>query len=272
MVAGMRGKEMKTGILLLAYGAANAEAKTGLSGFEALCRSAFPRLTVRWAFTSETLRDRLARQRQKSDSTVKALMRFHYERFAAVAVQPLQLIPGKEYSDAAEAVRKTCAATGLRFSLGRPLLCGEESIPRAACALCECLPGARKEGDSVIFMAHGARHPAGALYAGLGAALASAAPRTHVAAMSSAPYLEDILPALPAGDVWLMPLLSVAGTHALRDMAGPGAQSWKSRIEASGRRCFPILRGMAEYPAVARLWLNNLAAAINALDEPPGGR
>ncbi|WP_300951933.1 sirohydrochlorin cobaltochelatase, partial [uncultured Desulfovibrio sp.] len=86
--------------------------------------------------------------------------------------------------------------------------------------------------------------------------------RVHVGTMGGAMALEYILPRLTSARVWLMPLLSVVGQHALRDMAGDGAQSWRSRIEARHRLCLPVLRGMAEYPGVAGIWLRHLETAV----------
>jgi sirohydrochlorin cobaltochelatase len=61
---------------------------------------------------------------------------------------------------------------------------------------------------------------------------------------------------------WLLPLLSVIGRHALRDLAGPEAQSWKSRFEAAGVACTPVLKGSAEYPGFIRIWLDHLELAL----------
>ena len=41
--------------------------------------------------------------------------------------------------------------------------------------------------------------------------------------------------------------------HARNDLAGAGAESWKSQLEAAGIGCIPELRGLGEYPAVASL-------------------
>ena len=63
--------------------------------------------------------------------------------------------------------------------------------------------------------------------------------------MSPPNELETIIPSLVSEVVWLMPLLSVVGKHAINDMAGSAADSWRSRIEAAGRRCNPVLKGIS---------------------------
>ena len=66
---------MKKAILLVAYGAGTVSGRDGLQNFESLCRARFPNLPLRWAFTSFKLRERIAYERQKSDSVRKALLR-----------------------------------------------------------------------------------------------------------------------------------------------------------------------------------------------------
>jgi sirohydrochlorin cobaltochelatase len=61
-----------------------------------------------------------------------------------------------------------------------------------------------------------------------------------------------------------LPLLSVIGRHALRDLAGPEEQSWKSRFEAAGVACTPVLKGSAEYSGFIQIWLDHLALALKA--------
>ena len=68
-------------ILLIAYGSCNAVGLAALRRFEERVRMRFPGRTVRWAYTSEHIRTRLASQvRAKSDSVTKALNRLILER------------------------------------------------------------------------------------------------------------------------------------------------------------------------------------------------
>ena len=89
--------------------------------------------------------------------------------------------------------------------------------------------------------------------------------RVHVGTMSGALELEALLPRLTSRRVWLMPLLSVVGRHTLEDMAGDAPDSWRSRIEAAGHTCAPVVRGTAEYRAFADIWLRHLEDAVTAL-------
>lgn len=251
-------------VLLVAYGSGNPTSRAGLAGFEARCRLRFPGLPVRWAFTSPIMRERLADQRRKSDSVVKALARLHFENRDAVAVQPLQVIAGREYEDVGQSIEFVAQEYGLRCTLGLPLLAAD--IGAVASALLSHLPPERKPDEDVLFMAHGASHAAGCMYSQLGSTLAALDNRIHIGVMSGSPSIDDILPGFVSSTVWLMPLLSSAGIHALRDMAGSHAHSWRSRIESQGRICNPVLTGLVEGESIANIWLNHLQKAVARLD------
>lgn len=257
---------MKKAILLAAYGASEPKSKDGLRHFEHLCRQEFPGWPARWAFTSALARERMASQRRKSDSLAKALMRLRFEGFEAVCVQPLQVIPGKEHCEARATVRKIAQTTGLLCRVGAPLMAVPEDVGRLSRALAANFPRERAPGEDIVLMGHGARHSSVSLYAELAENIARMDPRAHVGAMSGSPALEDILPELSSRRVWLLPLLSLVGRHALRDMAGDEESSWKSRIEACGHICQPALKGLAECDAMARIWLANLREAASELE------
>lgn len=282
---------MKRGVLLVAYGCGNIRGAAALRAVQAATEARF-HLPVRWAFTSETMRLRLASSRTKSDSVLKALKRMRYERYTHVAVQPLHLIPGMEYDGVAADCRVIAEEGRLNVSLGRPLLSsldpGDVSVAQAAATLLRHISPLRSADEPVVCMAHGSRHECDILYRRWGEAVRAQDPHIHVACMvgsgmvrpdeateESPAYdgLDLLLPSLaaeaaPSGRVWLLPLLSVVGRHTLEDMAGSSPSSWKSRLEAAGFRCQAELRGLADDAAFIALWLDRLEAALAALNRP----
>lgn len=258
---------MKQGILLAAYGSGSPQAETTLKLFGAEVRARFPGIPVRWAFTSVLLRERLAAARKKTDSVKKALQKMWFEKYTHVAVQPLQIIPGNEYAEvAAEAAAMQGAPGFAVVRTGAPLLSTDDDVASAARAVLRHLPRDRAPGEAVVLMGHGARHPAVVRYADLAQAVHEHDPDVHVGAMNGAVTLEHILPRLrPGTRVWLMPLLSTVGRHTLQDMAGPRPDSWRSRLEAEGVSCVPVLKGTAEYAGFIDIWLDHLAEAVTSL-------
>lgn len=253
---------MKKAILLVAFGASTPHGRSALAGFEALCRKRFPAIPVRWAYTSMILRERLALQKQKNDSVAKALSRLRFENYSSIAIQPLQTIAGREYEEVCCTASLFQEQTGISCVIGRPLLSGDTGA--AAAALLSGLPAQRGPGEEVIFMGHGARHAAESMYTSLGCHMTEMDPRVFIGTMSGALALDKLLPLLSSGPVWLLPLLSTVGQHALRDMAGPGPDSWRARIEAAGYACRPVLSGMVENPSLANIWLSHLENAISS--------
>lgn len=249
---------MKIALLLAAYGAANPEGKLGLAEFERRCRMRFPRLPLRWAFTSPRQRERLVAQGKKSDSLAKALQRLSHEQFDAVLVQPLQLIPGSEYGEVQEAVREFAGSGTMKCLIGEPLLPDKSRLPEIASLLAKYAAEKMSPDGCAVFMAHGAKHPAGSLFADLAEELEKINGNVFLGAMSSPPGLKNILPRLAGRPTCLFPLLSVAGVHTFREMAGDAPDSWKIAIEKSGSICVPVLKGLIEKPEFADIWLNNV--------------
>ncbi len=258
---------MRRAILLVAFGASSAQGQNALKGFDALVRQHYPGIPVRWAYTSLLLRERLAQARQKSDSVRKALQRLSFERFTHIAVQPLQTIPGREHGEVCAAVDEAMSSDNLCCRVGVPLLSTEEDLHATTQAILRHLPPDRAAGEDVVFMGHGAEHQAVSRYADLAQAVYALDPRVHVGAMNGAVLLDDILPRLTSERVWLMPLLSVVGNHALKDMAGQGGASWRGRVEALGHQCVPVLKGTAEYAGFAEIWLRHLDYAAQTCFE-----
>lgn len=256
---------MRAAILLIAYGAGNPASRAGLAAFESRCRERFAGLPIRWAYTSDLLRTRLARQKQKSDSVFKALMRLNFEKYGRIAIQPLLVIPGREYEEVKEAAENVGAQCGLSCSLGLPLLSAE---PGKVCsALIACAAAPLGAAEDVIFMAHGARHPAGRMYKEIAHKLENLDSHIHIGTMSGEPSLHSILPSLKSRRIWLQPFFANAGLHAMRDMAGDSPQSWRTQLEAAGHECEITLSGLVEREEMADIWLDHLGEAIARLEQ-----
>ena len=116
-------------------------------------------------------------------------------------------------------------------------------------------------GSAALFMGHGhADGRSDALYCTAAEEWKRFHPGVFLACVEGRPAFEEVREELLHAEIsrlLLRPLLLTAGDHARNDLAGAGAESWKSQLEAAGIGCIPELRGLGEYPAVAAL----LAAA-----------
>ena len=63
--------------------------------------------------------------------------------------------------------------------------------------------------------------------------------------------------------VHLMPLMLVAGDHAINDMASDEEDSWKTQFERVGIAATPWLQGLGENPAIRAMFVAHLHQALS---------
>ena len=266
---GGHGEPMKkkTAILLTAFGTSVPEAQGALENIERKVRVAFPGVEVRWAYTSEIIRRKLAKQGKVLLSPVEALAKMREEGFTHVGLQSLHTIPGQEYHDVLRMAHAFKAMPGnMKVLVGNPLLSSHEDMQRTTEAMLAAIPEKRKPGEAVILMGHGTHHPANAYYPALQYYLWKKDPNVFMGTVEGAPSLEDVQAELFARDIqkaWLMPFMSVAGDHARNDMAGDEPDSWKSILTKAGVQCTPILKGTAEYDGIVAIWVDHLKTVMS---------
>jgi len=259
-----------TAILLVAFGSSVPEARDSLRRIEGKTREAFPGTELRWAYTSNVLRQKLAQEGLDMPSVDEALEALLKAGFSRVAVQSLHIVPGEEF-------HKTVIAVGAnkakfeRLALGQPLMASPQDLERLAEVLPTCLPAERQASETVLFMGHGTRHPAGVFYPALQYYLVRKHKNVFLATVEGAPSLDDALPMLKSAGsttVWLAPLMSVAGDHAQNDMAGAKDDSWVNVLARAGLKAKPVMRGLAQCDRIVDIWIEHLREALNSMDAP----
>ena len=257
-------KPDKKGILLVAFGTSIPEAQHALDNIGRAAAEAFPGVDIRWAWTSPTIRAKVLREQGlRKESVARALADMLDEGFTRVAVQSLHTIPGEEYHDmvtTAYAFRPL----GMGVVVGSPLMATSEDVAETAQAILATVPKDRKPDEAVVLMGHGTHHPGDVYYSALQYALSGMDDLVLVGTVDGRPTYEDVLTALKKRDVrtvWLMPFMSVAGDHALNDMAGSEEDSWASMLADEGIRTHAVLKGTAEYDEFVRIWIGHLQSA-----------
>ncbi|PIF02224.1 MAG: sirohydrochlorin cobaltochelatase [Draconibacterium sp.] len=262
----------KTGILLVSFGTSYANAQSALNHIDTLVKEAFPGVEVRWAFTSNIIRNILKKRGHSIDSPAEALAKMGADGFTKIAVQSLHIIPGEEF----ETLRKTVSAFNhipkntQKIVLGAPLLNQHEDIVETCNALHSILPAKLKTTDAMVFMGHGTQHPSNIYYPGVQYYLWQHSPLIFLGTVEGYPGLDKIISGLKAKKVktvWLQPFMSVAGDHAQNDMAGDEPDSWKSQLETAGFEVKPILKGLGEFDAIDAIWIKHLKEVVNELQD-----
>lgn len=125
--------------------------------------------------------------------------------------------------------------------------------------------------ETVVFMGHGASHHAFAAYACLDHMMTAKGFPARVGAVESYPEVDILIDSLRrqgVKGVHLMPLMLVAGDHAINDMASDEEDSWKTLFNAAGITATPWLNGLGENPAVRAMFVAHLQQALSlAMEE-----
>ncbi len=259
--------EKKIGILLVAFGSSEASAQVSFKNIDSKVKNTFPGVPVRWAYTSHIIRKKLAKQGKLLDSPEVALAKMQEEDFTHVVVQSLHTIAGAEYHDLIKTVsgfRSMGQFQALR--MGSPLMATQEDMEQVVEAALSSIPKNRKKNEAVVLMGHGTHHPANAFYAALMFQLQLRDPYFFVGTVEGYPEVDLIRELLQKKGIkkaYLLPFMSVAGDHAKNDMASDEEDSWKSILTAAGIKCFPVLKGTAEYDRYVDIWVNHIKAPLS---------
>ncbi len=252
----------KRAILLVSFGTSVPEAAPALEQIEDLVRKEHGDYETRWAYTSKTIRSRLAERGKIMDSPEAALSKLAGEGFSRVAVLSLHVVPGQEFDELCRIAMLFARTNGglEKIMVTRPLLGNRPDIIRVAEVLRRKFPVPSEEG--VAFIGHGNKHhPSDAIYAAMDSLLKDHAPNLFVGTVQGSTGPEEVAHRLVSAKirkVLLVPLMALAGGHVREDMAGGGPGSWKSVLAGSGIQSEAVLNGLVDYPEIVAVWMDHL--------------
>lgn len=261
------GMPKKIGILLVAFGSSEASAQVSFDNIDRKVKEAYPDIPIRWAYTSNIIREKLAKQSKVLDSPEVALARMQDEKFTHVAVQSLHTIAGSEYHGLRRSVGAFKMMGGFqKVILGYPLMATQEDMQRTVDAILATIPKERKADEAVVLMGHGTHHPSNAFYAALMFQLQLKDPNIFVGTVEGYPEIDlikELLLKKKIKKAYLLPFMSVAGDHAKNDMAGDEEDSWLSILTNAGINCVSVLKGTAEFVEFVDIWVDHVGGPLN---------
>lgn len=268
-------------ILLAAFGSLQPSAFTTYENIKRSYEREYPNSEVRIAFTSNFIRRRLKEANISSQNPLTALSELQDQGFSDIIVQPLQIVPGKEFHEIASLVQSLkCIRGRLGFrsiALGMPLLGSIDDCKKASSALgsvfAELISANRQkdrdenpiDGTAIVLVGHGTGHPADSLYSQMALILESSYKNIFLGTLEGYPGLDDVLFSLKESQiekVAMMPFLLVAGGHALEDIAGAGGRSWRTILEREGINVGVYLRGLGDEEGIIKLFLEHTSDAM----------
>lgn len=252
----------------MVFGSVVPDANKAYQAIEKEVVQKFPSYAIQWAFTSNTIRNKLRKKGKQVFSATEAIENLRERGFDDVSVQSFKIIPGKEYLGMVEsiAVLNEKYSGEISIRAGKPLLFDPDDLPVVAKLVLGLIPKERNANEPVLLMGHGTSHPANVYYPALQYYLSRLDPNIYLATIEGKPTLEEIMGVIQrqaARKVWLVPLLAAVGKHVKEDMLGAGKDSWKSKLEQLGLQVEAMPRGLAEYPKIVNYWLGKLEKTIS---------
>ncbi len=247
-------------IAIVAFGTSVPEAQKNLDDFDQMVIQRFPDYDVRWAFTSQTIVDKLRESGQNTLFKRKVPLLTIEELYSAllkegktrVAVQPIHISPGQEYYEVV-----TTPSRGIDVKVGMPLLVYNEEIEEFVKILSSKFGGS----DTVtILCGHGNDHQPqfNASLMTLDDIVRQNYKNVFVATVEGKPgFKQAMVDAKATGlkKVSFIPVMLTAGDHIMNDVMGEDdPESWKSQLglEASADT------GLGSNPQVMALFLNRI--------------
>ena len=285
----------KTGIVLVPYGSASAQAMATYEKIIALYRKDFPGIPILLAFTSRLMIKRLL---EREGITVlrieEALDNLSGQGCKQVVVQSLQIVPGGEFHRLVSISReyereKGDAEKRLKIRIGLPLLSGLEDCRMVSKILPDLWNestrdaglnageetgrmsqfAAGSKNEAVLLAGHGTGHPADAIYSQMARVLKQDYGQVLLGTIEGFPGLLEMIDELKASGaqkVRLRPFLLVAGGHAVNDIGGLGPDSWKSTLEREGFGVDVRLAALGDLDGIISILLEHTRSALMSED------
>ncbi len=256
---------MRKGIIVASFGTSFPEVrKRCIESIEMTVSSSYPEYEVKRTFTSNMIIKKLKeRDGILIDTPSEAIEKMINKGVKEIHVQPLHIIPGFEYEKVMRAVKKYNHREDTNVTIGLPLLSKETHYDELIEILNNRI-GQSSDGHGFVFMGHGTEHHANACYSMLQAKFNDVRKDVHIANVEGYPELDHIVDRLREyKSVTLLPLMIVAGDHAMNDMAGDDDDSYKSILEKENIKVNCILEGLGEYESIGQVFLNRINQMID---------
>ena len=254
-------------LLVVSFGTSfNDSRRLTVGAIEQTLADMFPDWSVRRAFTSQIIIDRVARRDgEMIDNVHDALERAVANGVKILVVQPTHLMDGYEYTDLRDELAGYADAFE-QIALAEPILKTDRDFDMVAEAIVDATAYFDDGETAICFMGHGTEAASNGVYAKMQTILSEAGCENYfVGTVEAEPSVEDVLALVQEGEykrVLLRPLMIVAGDHANNDMAGDDPDSWKSVFEAEGYEVKCVLEGLGQLPMVRQLLVEHTAEAM----------
>lgn len=261
---------MKKAILVVSFGTSYLEPlKNSIENVENKIRNQFKDYDVYRAFTSHMIIKKLEIVHGLIvEKPEELLERLYIEGYEEVIIQPLHIIPGEEFSYIKN-IEVYFKDKFKSIKVGRPIFYyqGIEGLPEDYSLFIKSIKGIIEGEEAVVMMGHGTVHPSNAVYGALQSVLNDEGYKNvFVGTVKGYPNFTSVLNKIKKRGikkVLLMPLMLVAGNHAINDMTSEKDNSWKSMLEAERIEVKLWSKGLGEVDEFAQLYIDRVDDLIN---------
>ena len=293
--AAAKEKTNKKAIVFATFGTTVPRALAGILNIKNRIQSQYPNTEVRIAFTSNIIRG-IWHKRQNDEQykeqhpdipenilyvkgPLATIANLQDDGFLTILVQPGHMSLGEEYLDLTSYVNglnsiKTIKSKYQPFDklvTSRPAMgtMGDvnpyvEDIELIAKALAQDAALAQKHESALVYMGHGNDHfPSGGAYLQFAETMNKLYPgtKTYIGSVEGFPNINHVIGNLRRDKIKkiiLKPYMTVAGDHALNDMAGDDDKSWKSILTKAGFTPTPVMQGLGEMDSFADVFVHHI--------------
>jgi len=290
--------EGKTAILIAGFGTTVMPAVEGITNILDTVRKAYPGTEVRITFTSNMIRRIWKNRRVDAQkwldkgvpeeilyvkNIIQTMGDLQEDGYRKIIVQPTHMFFMEQSHDLNAYIRSLSSIRTLKdkwrpfdvITVGRPALgmpgdkfSYHDDIAAAVKTLAADVKQAQKEGAMLLYMGHGNSNWSTGVYSETQKKMREVYPdvKTFIGVVEGAPGLEDLLGHLrnsKTKKIILRPFMIVAGNHAVKDMAGPAADSWKSVLVKEGYEVSAVMEGLGNNDEFAKLFVDHIKDAAD---------
>lgn len=295
------GDDGKVAIILASFGTTVPSAVKSITNIHEKVKEAFPDVPVKITFTSNIIRSVWKKRQAEAQKWLKKgipeeilyvrniITTFGELREAGyrnIIVQPTHMFYMEQSHDLSQYVNairsiRTIKKRWMPFdkiALGRPALGTvgtqydyHDDMKKALSTLARDAEMAHQKGAMLVYMAHGNEHWPTGIYGEAAKMMRELYPGviTYIGAVEGYPGLSEVqrdLSQFDSGKIVLKPFMIVAGDHAVNDMAGDEADSWKSVLSQKGFEVIPVLEGLGSNDEFAKIFVDHIKDAASDSD------
>ena len=254
----------KTAILMVHFGTTVDETRAAtIDALNDKVKSTFPGITVKEAYTSRIIINRLAKRGIQKNTPKEALLQLAADGYTHVIVQGTNVIDGIE----TEVLRQEAAVMSPFFTeirVGRPLLYSIADCEKTVEVLKNRYNDHAGKDKAVVLVGHGTSTPATAIYSQIDYMFGAAdAGCFHVATVEGYPTYETTVAGLKKDrvkKVCLVPFMFVAGDHARNDID----VEWREQLKKDGFQTEAIIEGLGQIPEIQSIYIDHIREALTA--------